>query len=239
VTIIQLSSSQMWEPNTPLVYGYNVGRLTVVGASNTTPITVTVSSLLSFVIVGASNTSNIEITTQQPHGLATGYTVVITGVFGNTAANGTFVITVTGPTTFILPGSVGSGDYAGGGVANPVPTAGFAERDTVFVNGVMGNLAANSANQSMTDTHWPPGTGVVYFTMANITSTTFDLWVAQNDGSILPQAGNGAFVAGPYAAVACGPINRVRALALVTTRSLTTLPLGTPPNPGAGIYEVP
>jgi len=66
-------------------------------------------------VSGATNASPIQITTQT-HGLTTGDTVVISGVTGNTAANGRFAITVTSPTAFTLDGSTGSGGYVSGGI---------------------------------------------------------------------------------------------------------------------------
>lgn len=67
-------------------------------------------------ITGATNATPIAITVTA-HGYATGDTVVITGVGGNTNANGTWEITVTGANTFTLNGSVGSGAYTSGGTA--------------------------------------------------------------------------------------------------------------------------
>lgn len=67
---------------------------------------------LSVVITGASNTSPITISTgvlvngvpqPLPHLFQSGLSVRISGVPGNTAANGLFPITVTSPTTFTLP----------------------------------------------------------------------------------------------------------------------------------------
>jgi hypothetical protein len=66
-------------------------KITAAGSTNTTPITVTVNS----------------------HGYSTGDTVVMAGDTGNTAANGTWEITVTGTNTFTLDGSVGNGTSAG------------------------------------------------------------------------------------------------------------------------------
>ena len=72
-----------------------------------------------FSVRAATNTSPIEIATPIPHGLASGDTVVIKGVAGNTAANGWWAITVRTPATFALEGSDGNGDYAGGGSVFP------------------------------------------------------------------------------------------------------------------------
>ncbi|HET9165111.1 MAG TPA: phage tail protein [Candidatus Angelobacter sp.] len=67
-------------------------------------------------ITGATNASPIQITVAN-HGLGTGETVVVASVGGNTAANGTWVITVTGANTFTLNGSTGNGAYTSGGTA--------------------------------------------------------------------------------------------------------------------------
>jgi hypothetical protein len=74
--------------------------------------------------VAATNETPIKIRTTHAHGLATGDRVTIAGVAGNTAANGTFTVTVPASTTppeapaitvFTLDGSAGSGAYTGGG----------------------------------------------------------------------------------------------------------------------------
>lgn len=66
-------------------------------------------------VIGASNTSPIAITTSAPHGLQTGMEVTISGAVGNTAANGSFTITVTGASSFSLNGSAGNGVWTAGG----------------------------------------------------------------------------------------------------------------------------
>jgi hypothetical protein len=82
---------------------------------------------LSFVstlnITGASNTNPITITSAS-HGLATGDTVTIQGATGNTAANGTFVITVTNANNFTIP-AAGNGAYTGNGIIRGANLAGF------------------------------------------------------------------------------------------------------------------
>jgi hypothetical protein len=62
-------------------------------------------------VINASNTTPVIITTPMNHGFTTGQDITIEGVHGNTAANGTWQITVTGPKTFQLDGSTGSGDF--------------------------------------------------------------------------------------------------------------------------------
>lgn len=67
-------------------------------------------------ITGATNATPIVITVVG-HGYATGNSVRITGVLGNTAANGTWTITSTGTDTFSLNTSVGNGAYTSGGTS--------------------------------------------------------------------------------------------------------------------------
>jgi len=58
-------------------------------------------------IASSTNASPIAITTSTPHGYTTGDTVQVTGHQTNTAANGLWVITVTGASAFTLAGSTG------------------------------------------------------------------------------------------------------------------------------------
>jgi len=66
-------------------------------------------------ILDASNAAPIVITTRIPHNLVTGQSITVVGARGNTAANGTFTVTVSTSTTFSLDASVGNGVYTGGG----------------------------------------------------------------------------------------------------------------------------
>jgi hypothetical protein len=69
-------------------------------------------------ITGASNgTPPIQITAPA-HGYGSGETVVISGVVGNTAANGTWQITVLDANNFTLTGSTGNGAYVSGGTVS-------------------------------------------------------------------------------------------------------------------------
>lgn len=79
-----------------------------------------VSNSLERTVSGATNASPIVITTSTSHLFASGDTVVVADVGGNTAANGTWTITVTGPSTFSLDGSTGNGAYTSGGTATDV-----------------------------------------------------------------------------------------------------------------------
>jgi hypothetical protein len=80
--------------------------------------------------VAATNESPIKIRTAANHGLSTGDRVTIAGVQGNTAANGTFTVTVPASTTppespaatvFTLDGTAGNGAYTGGGYVVQCP----------------------------------------------------------------------------------------------------------------------
>jgi hypothetical protein len=71
----------------------------------------------SGVIANATNATPIQITSSS-HGLTTGTRVTVTGVTGNTAANGTFAVTRVDSNTFSLNDSTGGGAYASGGEWN-------------------------------------------------------------------------------------------------------------------------
>jgi hypothetical protein len=96
---------------------------------------------LTITVTGATNTSPISITTATPHGLQTGVQVTISGVVGNTAANGVFTITVTGLSAFTLNSSTGNGAWVSGGV---VSTPGLAVAlnasvsDVIAIAGALG-----------------------------------------------------------------------------------------------------
>jgi hypothetical protein len=86
--------------------------------SNMSPISSEFSpSESSGVITGATNATPISIA-DSAHGLATGESIRIKGVQGNTGANGVWVITKVNNDNFTLNASVGNGDYLGGGTWN-------------------------------------------------------------------------------------------------------------------------
>lgn len=76
-------------------------------------------------ISGATNATPIVVTTNAAHGLVSGQPVTISGVVGNTAANGTFYVNVLTTTTFALYSNagltipvIGNGVYSSGGTLN-------------------------------------------------------------------------------------------------------------------------
>lgn len=66
-------------------------------------------------ITGATNATPIVVTSAG-HGLTVGTRVTISGVLGNTGANGTFVVSAVTSNTFTLTSSVGNGAYTSGGL---------------------------------------------------------------------------------------------------------------------------
>lgn len=69
-------------------------------------------------VEGATNASPIVVTITA-HGYATGDQATIQNVLGNTAANGNWTITVLTDDTFSLDGSTGNGAYTSGGTCTP------------------------------------------------------------------------------------------------------------------------
>lgn len=94
-------------------------------------------------VSGATNANPISITTSAAHGLSTGMLVYVSGIGGNTAANGMIVaVTVTSTTTFTIP-VAGNGAYTTGGTIIPNETASgtadligaaYNERDMLAIN---------------------------------------------------------------------------------------------------------
>ncbi len=91
------------------------------GRANFGTFTISTDAVTTHNISGATNTLPIQITTSTTNAFTTGQTVVIAGVTGNTAANGTFVITVIDNTHFTLNGITGNGTYGGGGTVQGTP----------------------------------------------------------------------------------------------------------------------
>jgi hypothetical protein len=71
------------------------------------------SAVACHLISGASNATPIVITVAANSGLKTGDRLAISGITGNTAANGEWTLDYVSATTFQLRGSVGNGVYGG------------------------------------------------------------------------------------------------------------------------------
>lgn len=108
-------------------------------------------------VTAATNATPIAVTTASAHGLSTGQTVNISGATVNTAANGTFVVTVTGATTLTLNGTTGNGAYGGSGVLADVPAWFDADQVKLTVFNAAARLAlknAEDASLSIRDMPW-------------------------------------------------------------------------------------
>lgn len=87
----------------------NLNSGAVTGATNASPIVITAA------IRDGTLTGKAAGATVAGHGLSTGDKVTVSGVLGNTAANGQWTVTVINSTTFSLSGSTGNGAYTTGG----------------------------------------------------------------------------------------------------------------------------
>lgn len=81
-------------------------------------------------VSGATNASPIILTLPSGHGLAVGDYAYVTGVGGNTAANGFWRISAAGSTTVTLEGTTGNGTYTSGGTAYETPYGGDPSDDS-------------------------------------------------------------------------------------------------------------
>ena len=72
-------------------------------------------------VTGATNATPIVITTSTSHGYVTGDRVYVSGVTGNTAANGYWNATVVNADEFSLDGSIGNGAWISGGTSERLP----------------------------------------------------------------------------------------------------------------------
>jgi hypothetical protein len=88
-------------------------------------------------VTAATNASPIQITSNL-HGLLSGTRITISGVGGNTAANGTFIITVVDNNNFTLNGTTGNGAYTSGGSWTTTYLTGSIYGDTDLDEGVEG-----------------------------------------------------------------------------------------------------
>lgn len=71
-------------------------------------------------VTGATNATPIVLTVPSGHGISADDYVYVTGVGGNTAANGTFRVSAVGATTATLEDSAGNAAYTSGGYARVI-----------------------------------------------------------------------------------------------------------------------
>ena len=75
------------------------------------------ANTVALTVNGATNASPIVVSVTAPCQVVTGDSVVVASVGGNTAANGTFTVTQVDTTHFKLNGTTGNGAYTSGGTA--------------------------------------------------------------------------------------------------------------------------
>ena len=191
-------------------------------------------------ITYATNATPISITTSAAHNYASGDTVVITGITGNTAANGTFVIIVTSSTSFTLTGSVGNGAYVSGGTAkdtNLLPFAAQPSNGDVFtvdqLNTYLSNLAdkiqflalAANANETIKSaTFLASGSWTVPSGVTNILAYGFGGGGGGGSGNLASTATGQTFGGGGAGA---GSISNTRVLPGVKPGDVLTVTIGT------------
>lgn len=88
----------------------------------------------TFLVSGATNATPIVITADRIHALTTGDSITILGVLGNTAANGTWTVTVTSTTAFSLNTSVGNAAYTSGGIVCATRDTGYSGDPLNFIH---------------------------------------------------------------------------------------------------------
>ena len=159
-----------------------------------------VVSLATRTVTGATNATPIVVTTSAAHGMIPGNRVEITGVGGNTAANGTFVVTAVGSTTTFSLGDTtdgtsvaGNGAYTSGGTVTPQSINVFVSKDGGAPTTGAGTLShigrgplhiAHTANDrqfrsssaSAAATVSAAGTTQVTLASGGISSSTYGLW---------------------------------------------------------------
>ena len=99
-----------------------ITRVTVALQLGTGIVTTTVASangavpgISNLPVLGATNASPIVLTVPSTAGITSGMVVKSSGIVGNTAANGLFAVTLIDGTDLALNGSVGNGAYVSGG----------------------------------------------------------------------------------------------------------------------------
>jgi len=152
-------------------------------------------SNLPLAVADASLETPIAVTTAVAHGLTSGAWISIAGATGNTAANGTWSITVTTPTTFTLNGSTGNGIYTGGGVVRPplLRAAEFTEAADAATQQIMRSLVVHDREPSTGNRDGRP------FGLQADTVYYYGAFTGDGTGSPPSAAGNGSvLVTGSY-----------------------------------------
>lgn len=176
---------EFWKPLYEF-WGYCVNGTSALqtpgGMANTASTTYSVSA--------ASNASPISIVTTSTNALFTGQWVNITGVAGNTAANGIWSITVVSNTNFTLNGSTGNGAYTGGGTISTTAFSGptnLWEGTPVLAVGNDGYTAAQVSTTLTGDAFFTTTTNNPF----TLTSTSFTVSTANNNTTTIAAPSGG------------------------------------------------
>jgi hypothetical protein len=113
-------------------------------------------SYKTYTVSNATNATPIVVTAVG-HSFLTGDKVQISGVGGNTAANGTFTITKIGVDTFSLDGSVGNGAFSSNGTAMIVPVADDNIASVAFVKNNSASYIGSIVSIMCTSDYVPDG----------------------------------------------------------------------------------
>ncbi|MSQ93475.1 MAG: hypothetical protein EXR98_02840, partial [Gemmataceae bacterium] len=130
-------------------------------------------SAASGAITDATNTNPIVVTSVA-HGLKTGQQVIITGVLGNGAANGTFTIAVSHPDLFTLVGVAGTGGYTSGGLWRLLASNAYSGLTDVHAGELQLNSAATAIPYNL-----QVGDGTLVPQVQSLTLTGFNTGVDQ------------------------------------------------------------
>lgn len=142
------------------------------------------SSSRTIAVTTTSNATPIVVTTGVPHLLSTGQRVTISGITGNTNANGTFKVVVLSPTTFSIFNAttdlavVGNGTHGGSPVLTD--TACLVDAGSAFTNYVGYNLeitGGTGAGQVRRIIGVPTATTVSVATMWDVQPDATSTWV--------------------------------------------------------------
>lgn len=120
---VALTSSQMLAalPTPQFLAGGTITRALVLATGGTVTTYVansgsgTVAGVAGLQVTGATNASPIVLTVPSTAGVGNGMTVFVSGVAGNVAANGYWIASAVTGTTITLSNSVGNGAYTSGG----------------------------------------------------------------------------------------------------------------------------
>ncbi|MFO0824393.1 MAG: beta-1,3-glucanase family protein [Gemmataceae bacterium] len=199
---VQVDRSTIFQGSTNTTYLEFIRNQVLAGNTNANPFLEDYAAqpnTQSSPITGATNASPIVITSAN-HDLTTGDVIEVSGVGGNTAANGIFTVTVVDANTFSLDGSQGNGAYTSGGTWSSfsVPLRLVAPKD------VTGELSATSTDPMNTYFDSTIDDFFLQYLPSNQTvngktggGQTFSL-VSQASGSSLTYTGNVQLVDGTY-----------------------------------------